>query len=109
VIVPGYVYHVTHINTVDAIVRLGVNPKFSQGKRAVCWFVSRENIANAIVHVAYRHEWLLGQMSVMRCPVAAYQLQHTAWGGVYLSKLVIPVDAAFGVGDFLEWKNVRLS
>jgi len=106
-ILPGFYYHVSHVNFLDSIARHGISPLFSQGKRPVCWYVSEGNVRSAMLHVADRHMWLVGQLVILKVSFQPYELQHTAWPMVYTSGIIKHPAAVFGAADFIpKWKEV---
>lgn len=48
-------YHVTDEGNTGSISQNGVSPAYSMGKKQVSWYVSRQKIEWAILHVAVRH------------------------------------------------------
>ena len=52
-----YAYHICPTVTAMKIIESGhIDPKFSQGRSKVCWYVSQRQIAWAIAHVCQRRQ-----------------------------------------------------
>ena len=103
----AYYFHVTHLNLLGKIDIQGINPKYSQGKRKACWYVREDCVRSAMLHVAFRHSWLVGQLVILKVEFMPFQLIHSAWDGVFSTTYTKAHSAAFGAGDFIpDWREL---
>lgn len=79
-----YAYHVTDQATALKIIESGViDPKFSQGKNPVCWYVSRAMIPWAIAHVAQRKDVGIDQIAIFTVFSDREKVNRSSKRGVY--------------------------
>ncbi len=91
--------HVTVRRNLPSIYRRGIDPRFSRGARAECWFCSSRLREWAIAHVAERHEVPVADVVVIRVNVPRAKLVRRATGkwtcaGVVRSILSVAVPFA---------------
>lgn len=92
-------YHVTTQENQDSISRLGINPQFSKGRRASCYFVEESMIQWAILHTSQRHGVHVDRLIVYPVRVERAAMTKTGMAGVWRTQAVIipetqqPADA----------------
>lgn len=79
--------NVFHVTSYEAMVKIldqgAIDPKVSQGKRNVAWYVTRSLIPWAIAHVAQRHDLKIDQMVIMYVKTEWDKLMRSSKNGVY--------------------------
>jgi hypothetical protein len=79
-------YHVTLYNRAVRILdSKGIDPKFSQGKRQVMWYVSKALIPWAIAHIAQRNSVSIDELAILHVRVTTEELLRTTRRSVYCS------------------------
>lgn len=79
-----FFYHVTTADRAMRIIDDGfVDPKKSQGKNNVAWYVTRSKVTWAMAHVCRRHEAQIEDLAVMTCKAAAGAMLRTNRKGIY--------------------------
>lgn len=79
----GVLYHVTTVDSVDGIVNNGIDPDRSTGKLKASWYVSKNNIQWAILHVCNRHHREPADVFVCRTVVNWSAMRRTAKPNVF--------------------------
>jgi hypothetical protein len=62
----GVVFHVTPISNLDSILKLGIAPEYSRGKRLACYYVTPDSLLWAVAHVSYSHDVPVSRLAVIR-------------------------------------------
>lgn len=79
--------NVFHITSYEAMVKIldqgAIEPKASQGRRAVAWYVNRNLIPWAIAHVAQRHDLKIDQIVIMYVKADWDMMMKSSKNGVY--------------------------
>lgn len=76
-------FHVSPQANLSSILEHGVLPSYSQGKRAVSWFVDRNRLPWAIAHVSDRREISVHGLMVYTVLADAPYFRRTRLFGVY--------------------------
>lgn len=82
----GILYHVTIGSNVDSIWDNGIDPAYSKGKFDASWYVTKDNILWAILHVADRHDCKLDDIFVCAVLVDWKSMRRTNAPGRYYTK-----------------------
>lgn len=82
----GILYHVTTIHSLDGIGRDGISPDSSTGKLKASWYISKVNLAWAILHVCNRHSCIPADVFVCRVLINWRDMRRTAKQHVYYTK-----------------------
>lgn len=61
---PETLYHVSPVSNRASIARSGIEPLFSKGRLAACWYVSRDRLEWAIAHCSARHKVDVSKLDV---------------------------------------------
>lgn len=75
-------YHVTPATNQESILASGVDPVFSQGKRQISWWVTRERLAWAIAHTALKHHVMVEDLVIFSTYRPLKNMRKTRWSGV---------------------------
>lgn len=95
------VYHVTTSTGRMCITTdKAIDPEFSRGKDKRCWFVPRDKVAWAILHVARRHGVQLADVFVVEVPVGTRQFFSHAGTGLLYRKCLTRLT---GSEDWTGW------
>lgn len=94
-------YHVSPGSNLDGILRVGVDPSKSRGAREVSWWVARERVEWALVHVSARYSVSTGGLWVFEARVPEYVPRRTKMLFVYTTALVIRPQAHFNASHYL--------
>lgn len=80
----NYFYHVTTYEAAKRIIDDGfVDPKKSQGKNNVAWYVTRMRVTWAIAHVCKRHNCTIDNLAIILCKTSGETMLRTNKKGVY--------------------------
>ena len=79
-----------HVTTYEIASRIldshGIDPKLSQGKRHVSWYVTRKMVPWAIIHVIHRHSQELSKIVVLSVKAEFTECQKTSKQGVFCTR-----------------------
>jgi hypothetical protein len=82
-------YHVTTYATAGKILDShGIDPKFTQGRKAVIWYVTKKMVPWAIAHVMHRHNIEIDKVVILSIKGEYADLQRTSKTGVYCTKSI---------------------
>lgn len=77
-------YHVTTYARAKLILDAGkIDPSFSEGKRAVCWYVTRHIVPWAIAHTCARHECGIADCAILCVRAHRDEFHKSNRGGIY--------------------------
>ena len=77
------VYHWTHKRNLRSILKRGLCPTYSEGKRETLWVCTLKRIAWALGHAAQHHGWDADEMICLAVMVKRDVLKRTALPNVY--------------------------
>lgn len=79
-----FYYHVTTYEAAKKIIDCGyIDPKKSQGKRAVSWYVSHSKVSWAMPHVCQRHGCQIEDLAVLTVKMPAGTMKRSNRRGIY--------------------------
>ncbi len=85
-------YHLTTYEKAKAIIDSGyIDPKFSEGRQRVCWYVSSRMITWAIPHVCQRREAALDQIVVFTVKTPPALMKRASKRGIYWCAAKLPI------------------
>lgn len=100
-------YHVTTDDRLESISFKGVDPEYSEGARAVSWYVNDKGVVWACLHVAERRRITPDRMIVCVVNVPEDSLKRTRWNGVFTTNTAfIPANystVTAALRDYEAW------
>lgn len=86
-------FHVTLAKNADSIYRNGIDPVFSQGKRQLSWFVTRDRLPWAIAHCSARHNVTVNELIIFPVPsLRLRQVKKSRYAGIVATPCRTTVD-----------------
>ena len=86
-----WVFHVTPGINLESILAEGVNPKFSQCARPVCYWCVPAALLWAIAHTSARHATPVSALTVLKT-IFVPQMQRTGIVGLYQTRNIIRIE-----------------
>lgn len=89
---PKYLYHVTTYEKARQIIDSGyVNPKFSEGRSKVSWFVAKTRITWAIAHIARRKLCAVADLAILTVHNNSDFVARANRRGIWCTRSKLPV------------------
>lgn len=86
------IYHVTTYETAKRIIDSGfVDPKFSQGRQPVAWFVSSLKVTWAMAHICQRHQCTIEDIAIFTLKSRTDAVKRASKRGIYYCAAKLPV------------------
>lgn len=96
-------YHVTHADNLKGILQgTGIDPEFSKGRTARCYYVDRERIPWAIAHVCNRHKCFPEHVVILRIRAVARDFINVVNRHIYWTQKIYRPYAVDGAHAFLK-------
>ena len=86
------IYHWTHRDNVESILRIGVDPSMATGELYAVWGCRLAKLCWAREHVCSRHGWSPEDVVLLRLDVRRYRCYRTAWPQVFYTPQHISPD-----------------
>lgn len=99
-------FHVTSEANAHSIYAYGIDPRFSQGKRAAIWLTERASLPWAVLHVSDRHKIPVSKLVIFRTVADTEEIRRTCKRGIYTCDTVIQGYAMLPALDFFEPKTI---
>jgi hypothetical protein len=105
-----YYYHVTGYEIAKRIIDTGyVDPKLSQGKNNVSWYVTRSRVTWAIAHTCKRHDWQVSDLAILTCKATTDIMLHTNRKGIYATAYKLPILEMVSATMWLDREEMYVS
>lgn len=91
---PGVLYHVTIGSNLDSIWSDGIDPHYSKGKFEASWYVTKEHILWAVLHVAHRHDCKLDDIFVCSAVIQWSSMRRTNKQGRFCTQKCFQIEQA---------------
>ena len=98
----GVLYHVTIGGNLDSIWADGIDPHYSKGKFEAAWYVSKERLLWAVLHVVDRHDCKLDDIFVIAVSIDWRLMRRTNKTGVHFTKHTFAVETVTPARYFTE-------
>lgn len=95
-------FHATHEDNAQSIMEYGLLPKYATGKRKAVWFVPKNGIETAILHVAARHNWRVSEMIVITVIAVSDDVKYSGNGMMFYSVFPEPCESVAPAITFLS-------
>lgn len=83
------VWHITLKSNLESILRTGIDPARSKGKRLVSWFTTKKGLVWAFAHCSARHGVPVSELVAIEVAANRKWLERTAWKGRWTCGSVI--------------------
>jgi len=97
-----FLYHITTFDNLKGVLKHGVDPRKSQGKRRAIWIVDAERIPWALAHCSARHGVSVSQLAVVEADLPDSSLRRTRYPGVFWSPDRAIVNRWVTAGAWIE-------
>lgn len=101
-------YHVTHVERVESIIEIGLDPAFARGKIKAVWLADSKRIHWAIAHVASKHDYRIDELWVALVHYDPRELKTFRWPGIYLANRNVSIYEIYPAADLINRGPLRM-
>lgn len=98
----GVLYHVTPTEHIDSIDGEGIDPSYSRGKLKASWYVNKQNIQWAILHVSLKYNVPVRDITVCATLIDWEHMRRTCQPGRYFTQHLYHPESFTPASFFIE-------